>query len=499
MSGVANAATGPAGPTGVNAPSAFCHLTNGSFDTCPDGSQEWSDVTPAEFSARHAFLYSDQADLDPGSGIPGSPVDTLMLMYDECGTTTPLGPDDYFLVSFDSVDGGLGPDGEPEHLERYNIHIFSDGTIIFLLNGQPQTDVDGHSRVTQIDGQRGRAGFGPSPTCPFDHLVVEYQIRLDVAGGDGYSPDPLFWGSTPPNQPPTAVDDQADIADQASATVPVLANDSDPDGSVDPNTVTIGDRPRHGTVHIGASGVVTYEKGQDFEDTDSFSYTVADNDGARSNTARVTIAGTCAPDHAVPVSLPPTTGTRPIPSAFKGYQIGYTPLNLTFTTRAPRSPAYCSLDSNVGVLGVLLTCLRNVASPCPLGFPVGTPVQVATSTAVASLDFFQADKVTPPAPCDFDQVRNNCLLNPSAGSSIFVRWHTSGFDIRALGLVPIRNTGSLTFWAGLDGLAAPDAPLATKVNAAEVFFHTTLVNFLSSVDRWAIVQDPPAEILVTDP
>ncbi|HEX5494549.1 MAG TPA: nidogen-like domain-containing protein [Mycobacteriales bacterium] len=502
VTGVANAATGgtgSAGTTGVNAPSAFCHVTDGSFDTCPDGNQEWSDVTPGEFSARHAFLYSDQADLDPGSGIPGSPVDTLMLMYDECGTTVPLGPNDYFLVSFDSVDGGLGPQPDPEHLERYNIHIFSDGTIIFLLNGQAQTDASGQSRVTGIDGQRGHAGFGPSPRCPADHLTVEYQIRLDAAGGDGYSPDPLFWGGTPPNEPPVAVDDQADIADQDSADVPVLDNDSDPDGSLDPTTVTIGSQPRHGTVQIGPSGVVTYQKGDNFEDTDSFTYTVNDNDGATSNTARVTVVGTCAPDQTVPVALPPVTGTKPIPSEIKGYQISYAPLDLTFTTGAPRSPAYCSLDSNAGSLQVQFTCLRDIASPCPLGFPVGVPIPVATSTAVASLDFFQADKVTPPPACDFDQVSNNCLLNPAAGSSIFVRWHTSGFDIRGFGLVPLPGSGPLTFWAGLDGLASPDAPLAAKVNAAEVFFHTTLINFLSSVDRWAIVQDPPAEIRVTAP
>jgi hypothetical protein len=49
-----------------------------------------------------------------------------MLMYDECGRTTPLGPDDYFLVSFKTVETDAGV----EKLEHYNIHVFSDGTII---------------------------------------------------------------------------------------------------------------------------------------------------------------------------------------------------------------------------------------------------------------------------------------------------------------------------------------------------------------------------------
>jgi Nidogen-like/Bacterial Ig domain len=281
--------------------------------------------------------------------------------------------------------------------------------------------------------------------------------------------------------------------------VPVLGNDVDPDGSLDPGTVTIGTGPAHGTVHVGAGGVVTYQKGDDFEDSDSFTYTVADNEGATSNTATVTVAGNCATGQAIPVGLPQVDGTKPIPSTVKGYTVSYAPLNLTFTTVPARSPAYCSLDSDAGVLGVSFTCLRIVASPCPPGFPVGVPLPVATSTAVASLDFFQADKVTPPAACDFVALSNNCMLN-SAGSSIYVRWHTDGFRIRdSLFGIQLRDTGPLTYWVGLGGLASPRAPLAAKVNEAEVFIHTTLINYLSAIDRFAIVQDPPAQILVTDP
>lgn len=214
--GVASAAGGPL----AAAPSALCHVSDGTFTTCPGGGVEWSDVTPAAFAATGAFLYSDQADLVPDVGIPGSPVDTLMLMYDECATTTPLGPDDYFLVSFDNVEGS-GATGDPERIERYSVHVFGDGTLILLVDGKAQPQQNGQIRATEIDGQRGRAGFGPSPNCAVRHLTVEYQIPLAAAAGagiaavdggtvdsgavpgatggeDGYSPDPLFWSSTPP-------------------------------------------------------------------------------------------------------------------------------------------------------------------------------------------------------------------------------------------------------------------------------------------------------------
>jgi len=74
-------------------PSVHCHVTEGVFTTCPDGSSEWSDVASQSFP--HAHLYADEADLDPSlSSGPDNPADTLMLMYDECGRRQPLGPNE---------------------------------------------------------------------------------------------------------------------------------------------------------------------------------------------------------------------------------------------------------------------------------------------------------------------------------------------------------------------------------------------------------------------
>jgi uncharacterized repeat protein (TIGR01451 family) len=169
--------------------SAFCHISDGTFTNCPGGGIEWSDVPVAAFPQGGSFLYADQADLDPARSGPDSPADTFMLMYDECGRTTPLGPNEYFLISFDTVEevGGV------EKLERYTVHIFPDNTILFIEDGH----VEGE-RAAEVHGQRGDVGFGPSPNCPFDHVIAEYDIELEVAGGNSYSPDPLFWGGVAP-------------------------------------------------------------------------------------------------------------------------------------------------------------------------------------------------------------------------------------------------------------------------------------------------------------
>jgi len=179
--------------------SAFCHSTDGSFTTCPDGHAEWSDVPPVFFAASNSYLYADQASLINPTGPP----DTFLLMYDECSRTSPLGPNDYFLVNFTNIDSDTGSPA----LVHYNVHIFNDGTIIFIENGVVQL-VNGQSRLPVVNGQRGRVGFGPSPTCHFNHVIAEYQIPLQSAGSltasfdTTYSPDPLFWTSNVPPPPP---------------------------------------------------------------------------------------------------------------------------------------------------------------------------------------------------------------------------------------------------------------------------------------------------------
>jgi hypothetical protein len=184
--------TVPAGP------SAFGHVTDGQFDVI-NGHQEWSDVTPSFFAASGSYLYADQANLNHA---PGSPPDTFMLMYDETRLTTQLGPNQFFTVGFTTVENENGL----HHLNQYSVHIFTDGTITFLENGEVQSDANGNTRVTEIGGQRGQVGFGTSPNSGTPHVIAEFQITLSanqtVLNG-GYSPDPQFWTSDPPAPPPT--------------------------------------------------------------------------------------------------------------------------------------------------------------------------------------------------------------------------------------------------------------------------------------------------------
>jgi hypothetical protein len=194
---------------GTSNRSAFGHVTDGAF-TDPDGNpangaQEWSDVPPTLFKLGNGFpnsyLYADQADLDPNlSSGPASPADTFVLLFDEVGRTSPLGPDQYYLVSFTTTR--VAADGR-EALDHHAVHIFSDGTIISLVNGTPDTNA-GQMRADAINGQRGRVGFGPSPNLSTSHLIAEFQIPLSAAGSmiaGSLSAEPQLWTSDAPHTP----------------------------------------------------------------------------------------------------------------------------------------------------------------------------------------------------------------------------------------------------------------------------------------------------------
>lgn len=91
-------------------------------------------------------------------------------------------------------------------------------------------------------------------------------------------------------QTPQATDDVATTQEDRAVAIDILANDTDDDGNLVPGTIRIADPPANGTISIdSSSGQVTYQPATDFVGTDSFRYSVFDNDGLASNEASVTI------------------------------------------------------------------------------------------------------------------------------------------------------------------------------------------------------------------
>jgi regulation of enolase protein 1 (concanavalin A-like superfamily) len=131
--------------------------------------------------------------------------------------------------------------------------------------------------------------------------------RALVTFGD-ISVSPLTAPPPPPPPPanvaPVAVADSVSTPVSTPVGVPVLANDSDSDGTLVASSVSVVSQPAHGSTSVGSSGVVTYTPAAGYVGADAFTYRVADDDGALSNVASVSVSVTAAP----PPPPPPPAG-----------------------------------------------------------------------------------------------------------------------------------------------------------------------------------------------
>jgi hypothetical protein len=112
-----------------------------------------------------------------------------------------------------------------------------------------------------------------------------------------------------PNQPPVANFDSATTAAGVGVTIPVLANDSDPNG--DPLTVTSVTSVIGGSAAINAGNTITYTPAAGFSGAGSFTYSISDGRGGTAS-AGVTVTVTTAPTVDKTVSID-GTGARTTP------------------------------------------------------------------------------------------------------------------------------------------------------------------------------------------
>jgi VCBS repeat-containing protein len=106
------------------------------------------------------------------------------------------------------------------------------------------------------------------------------------------------------NDPPVAGTDFATLAEDTSALIAVLANDTDVEG--DPLTVTDVETPSHGTAVLNEDGTVTYTPFANYFGLDFFNYSISDGNGG---TASASVALTVTPVSDPPVGVPDSYST----------------------------------------------------------------------------------------------------------------------------------------------------------------------------------------------
>ncbi len=134
---------------------------------------------------------------------------------------------------------------------------------------------------TLVNNGDGTVTFTPAPDFNGD-VVIKYDIT-DGNGGRDWASHTITVEAV--NDAPDATDDSATTDEDTPVTIPVLDNDSDPDG--DPLTVTEATSP-DGDVVINPDGTITFTPADNFNGPTTITYTVTDPDG-NEDTATVNV------------------------------------------------------------------------------------------------------------------------------------------------------------------------------------------------------------------
>ena len=204
--------------------------------------------------------------------------DNSVITFD--GNQQPTAADDTADPTFETalVINVLANDDDPDgSLDPATVQVTGQGS-----KGTAVANPDGSITYTPNAGETGDDSF--AYTVADDNGDVSNEATVTVTIG------------TAPNQPPVAANDQANTAFETAVIIALLANDDDPDGVLDPASVTITTDPTFGTVEVNPDGTVTYTPNAGASGDDSFAYTVADENGAVSDEATVTVSVGVAPN-----------------------------------------------------------------------------------------------------------------------------------------------------------------------------------------------------------
>jgi len=98
------------------------------------------------------------------------------------------------------------------------------------------------------------------------------------------------------NDPPRLLPDTPQLQIGGPTVIDALANDTDIDGNLVPSSIEFPQLPSFGSISVSSGGLITYTPfDPGFEGEDSFTYTVADNLGARSESAVVALSTNAGP------------------------------------------------------------------------------------------------------------------------------------------------------------------------------------------------------------
>ncbi len=196
-------------------------------------------------------------------------------------------------VTIDVLANDSDPDGQ---LDKNAVTVTSQAQYGAAV---PAADGSGAIRYTPISGYSGSDQFS-------------YQVCDNGSPTECGSATVFLTILPSANEAPTAVDDQASTKQDRAVTIPVLSNDRDPEGALDPASVQVTENPVNGQIAVDtANGSITYTPVVNFTGADTFSYTVCDQAApplcSNEATVRVLVS---PPTNQPPVALDDNAATQ---------------------------------------------------------------------------------------------------------------------------------------------------------------------------------------------
>jgi hypothetical protein len=144
-----------------------------------------------------------------------------------------------------------------------------------------------------LDSQSGKFSYTPAANF-FGDDSFSYRVEDSEGGLSNIANVRLTVQSV--NDLPIVNPDSFIIAEDSDSNLAILANDADIDGVLDTSTLAIITTVAHGELVDNNDGTVNYTPVSNYVGNDSFSYSVADNEGGVSNEVEVTISITSVND-----------------------------------------------------------------------------------------------------------------------------------------------------------------------------------------------------------
>ena len=209
-----------------------------------------------------------------------------------------LGANDYIANPNFPLPSGLGtlppqPGSYKDYIQQMIDMVTITGKQVYLgdityTSIYPDRDVDHQEYNAVLEELRITNGLLPLPGM-YTYFKNNPDELIDGLhpSGQGYQSMANLWFMAITQ--PVADDDTATTDEETLVNINVVANDSDPDGTIDETTVFIVTGPDYGTAIANADGTVDYTPDAGFTGSDSFTYTVDDDEGNTSNEATVTV------------------------------------------------------------------------------------------------------------------------------------------------------------------------------------------------------------------